>query len=888
MAFTLKNYQRNALAALEDFFNRARGSHDAASLTRAFDAARAAAIGDDAGSRVYRPFAAGQPDVPQVCIRIPTGGGKTLLAAHAVQTIASAYVGAAYPVVLWLVPTNTIRTQTLDALRKPGHPYRQALEQHYPSDRLVIIDIQDCEQLRPEDFGQRTIVVVGTIQTLRVGNTASRDVYAYKEAFEPHFAKLPWPDFFETVQQADLDAQPYLKFSDLGKVKFSFANLLAWHRPIVIVDEAHNARTDLSAETLGRVRPACIIEWTATPAHDQNVVFTVSANELKAEHMVKLPIVLSPHGRWQDAVRDAVLTRERLAGEAANERDYVRPIVLFQAEPQNGEVKVEVLKSYLLDELHIADRRIAVATGSQRELDGIDLFDRACPIDFVVTIEALKEGWDCSFAYVFCTVQRIRSATDMEQLLGRVLRLPYASPRRSEALNRAYAHVSAMATLEVASQLADRLISMGFEQYEAATSIESGADDWFGSGAPSISVARTVETVMDVPSGVADALLAGAPETSVRPTAGTEFTATLTGILPPTAIESAVAAAPARQRSGLERALRLHQARALQAASPQQRGMRIGALPRLFVPVQGELVLLESGALGDLAEFSLVGCDAEVGPFALENDPQAYLIDVEGERLKIGMERIAEQLDLNLAGELFRREDVIRALDRKLRRPDILQPDMIGWLGRAIDMLLATGIELAYLARHLNRLADVLKAKIAALAAAASERVFQTTMFGPAPTVRLDATQPFSFGRDYPARFRYDGRYVFRKHFYGPPGELKSALDAEETACAVVLDGMPEVNVWVRNLERQPDYSFWLPTATDRFYPDFVAELTDGRMLVVEYKGADRYSNDDSREKRAIGEVWASLSGGRCRFVMVTDPSLAGRALADQIRATLQ
>ena len=887
MALTLKNYQRNALAALEDFFNRARGCQDAASLTTAFEAARATAIGDDAGSRHYRPFAAGQPEVPQVCVRIPTGGGKTLLAAHAVQTAAAAFVGAAYPVVLWLVPTNTIRTQTLDALRKPGHPYREALEQHYSSDRLVVIDIQDCEQLRPEDFGQRTIVVVGTIQTLRVGNTASRDVYAYKEAFEPHFAKLPWPDFFETVQQADLDAQPYLKASDLGKVKFSFANLLAWHRPIVMVDEAHNARTDLSAETLGRLRPACIIEWTATPAPDQNVVFTVSANELKAEHMIKLPIVLSPHGRWQDAVRDAVLTRERLAKEATGEADYVRPIVLFQAEPQNGEVTVDALKSYLLDELHLDEHRIAVATGSQRELDGINLFDRACPVDFVITIEALKEGWDCSFAYVFCTVQRIRSATDMEQLLGRVLRLPYASPRRSESLNRAYAHVSATATLEVASQLADRLISMGFEQYEAATSIESGDSDWFGTGAAPGPPERSVETILDVPSAVAQALMAGAPETSVRPTAGADFAATLSGILPPDVIASAVAAAPARQRAGLEHALRHHQARALRAASPQQRGLQIGSLPRLFVPVQGEFVLLESSVLGDLANFSLAGCDSEIGGFEIERDPQAYLIDVEGERLKIGMERIAEQLDLNLAGELFQRADIIRALDRKLRRPDILQPDMIGWLGRAVDGLLSRGIELTYLARHLNRLADILKAKVAALASAASAKAFQATLFGPAPVVQIDATQPFRFGRDYPARFRYDGRYVFRKHFFGPPGELKSDLDAEETACAIALDGMPEVAVWVRNLERQPDYSFWLPTATDRFYPDFVAELTDGRMLVVEYKGADRYSNDDSREKRAIGEVWASLSHGRCRFVMTTEERLVGRPVAEQIRAML-
>ena len=605
----------------------------------------------------------------------------------------------------------------------------------------MVIDIQDCEQLRPEDFGQRTIVVVGTIQTLRVGNTASRDVYAYKESFEPHFAKLTWPDFFETVQQADLDAQPYLKPSDLGKVKFSFANLLAWHRPIVVVDEAHNARTDLSAETLGRVRPACIMEWTATPAQDQNVLFTVSANELKAEHMIKLPIVLAPHGRWQDAVRDAVLTRERLADEATHEAEYVRPIVLFQAEPQNGEVTVEALKSYLLDDLQIEERRIAVATGSQRELDGIDLFDRACPIDFVITIEALKEGWDCSFAYVFCTVQRVRSATDMEQLLGRVLRLPYASPRRSDALNRAYAHVSATATLEVASQLTDRLISMGFEQYEAATSVETDAGDWFGSEGVTRSPERQVETTLEVPPPVAQALLAGAPETSVRPTEGAGFEATLSGILPPEVIETAVAAAPSRQRAGLEQALRHHQARALKAASPQERGMSISALPRLFVPVQDELVLLESGILGDLADFSLAGCDVDVGAFEVENDPQAYLIDVEGERLRIGMERIAEQLDLNLAGESFRREDVIRALDRKLRRPDILQPDMIGWLGRAIDTLLARGTKLTYLVRHLNRLADVLKAKITGLALAAGERAFQATMFGLAPTVRLDATQ---------------------------------------------------------------------------------------------------------------------------------------------------
>ncbi len=59
----------------------------------------------------------------------------------------------------------------------------------------------------------------------------------------------------------------------------------------------------------------------------------------------------------------------------------------------------------------------------------------------VITVEALKEGWDCSFAYVLASLQNINSATDVEQLLGRVLRMPYAKLRQNDELNKAYAHV---------------------------------------------------------------------------------------------------------------------------------------------------------------------------------------------------------------------------------------------------------------------------------------------------------------------------------------------------------------------------------------------------------------------------------------------------------------
>lgn len=109
----------------------------------------------------------------------------------------------------------------------------------------------------------------------------------------------------------------------------------------------------------------------------------------------------------------------------------------------------------------------------------------------------------------------------------------------------------------------------------------------------------------------------------------------------------------------------------------------------------------------------------------------------------------------------------------------------------------------------------------------------------------------------------------------------------EETACAIELDRLDVVKRWVRNLERQPGASFWLPTSTDWFYPDFVAELEDGRLFAMEYKGGDRYSNDDSKEKRDIGMVWAAASDGRCVFAMVTDPQTAGKSVQMQLRQAI-
>jgi type III restriction enzyme len=92
-------------------------------------------------------------------------------------------------------------------------------------------------------------------------------------------------------------------------------------------------------------------------------------------------------------------------------------------------------------------------------------------------------------------------------------------------------------------------------------------------------------------------------------------------------------------------------------------------------------------------------------------------------------------------------------------------------------------------------------------------------------------------------------------------------VTGEEYECAVFLDSLPEVKYWIRNLAKRPD-SFRLQTSTDFFYPDFVCLLNDTRILVVEYKGQDRWDGIDAAEKRAVGAVWEGRSDGSCLFIM--------------------
>jgi type III restriction enzyme len=137
----------------------------------------------------------------------------------------------------------------------------------------------------------------------------------------------------------------------------------------------------------------------------------------------------------------------------------------------------------------------------------------------------------------------------------------------------------------------------------------------------------------------------------------------------------------------------------------------------------------------------------------------------------------------------------------------------------------------------------------------------------------------------YDGELYYQGKFAFKKHFLGNNKIplFDGGEGGEEFKCAQAIDAEPAVKFWLRNVARH-HASFRLPTSTDNFYPDFIVKLNDGRILVVEYKGAHLADTQDTKEKALIGEIWEKQTNGKGLF-MVAVKSKDGLNVTEQIKA---
>lgn len=237
--------------------------------------------------------------------------------------------------------------------------------------------------------------------------------------------------------------------------------------PVVIVDESHHATSTLSIEMLQNFNPSFVLDLTATPKRGSNIISFVDARQLKKEEMVKLPVIVYNRKSQGDVLFTAISLRKRLENEAKRLEDmggkYIRPIVLFQAEANINEnsTTYEKIKRELV-EMGIPEEEIAIKTADKDDIRNQDLMSRTCPIRYIVTVNALKEGWDCPFAYILATIANRSSVVDVEQIIGRILRLPNTKKSESAVLNLSYVITSSADFFATCNKVVDGLKVAGF------------------------------------------------------------------------------------------------------------------------------------------------------------------------------------------------------------------------------------------------------------------------------------------------------------------------------------------------------------------------------------------------------------------------------------------
>ena len=411
--------------------------------------AQSGAVADSAGLYASRTDDAGRP-IPHICFKVPTGGGKTLLAAAALERL-NRQTG----LTLWITPTRAIYEQTKSALRNREHPYRQMLERA-SGGRVKLLEKDDL--FTRADAANYLCVMLLMLpaanrQKGREFLRMFRDSGRYPTLF---------PDSDDALGDAKLlNQHPDLeRISENGPVKHSLFNVFKMLRPVVVLDEAHKAygakKREANEEfvrSVNRLDPSMVIELSATPNRGiSNLLVDITGVELKQEEMIKLPVQVqsSTNADWHNTLAGAHDKLERLDSEGIslhmNEGRYIRPIAVVRVERTGKDqrdserIHAEDVREYLVQSLGVPAEAVAVKSAELDELRGMDLLSEFSPVRWIITKAALMEGWDCPFAYVLVMLDNTRAQRALTQLVGRVMRQPHAQRTGMEALDQCYVY----------------------------------------------------------------------------------------------------------------------------------------------------------------------------------------------------------------------------------------------------------------------------------------------------------------------------------------------------------------------------------------------------------------------------------------------------------------
>jgi type III restriction enzyme len=475
----LRDFQRTSLERIRKYLKLIRKEQDGRNVRHASeDAWRDLEKEFDLGQYISRRNGL-EYDVPNFVMKIPTGGGKTFLAIKTIDVINEVYKKKRTGLVLWVVPTTSIYRQTVRALKDRNHPYRQHLDIASGGRTLILEKFQGkIDRFHPIDIEENLVVYVLMLQSAARNELVQKDlrIFADSGGFQEFFPPEDRLDQHEELIKTYLNLETFNEAGGIWKrqIKTSLGNVLRLLNPSVILDESQKAYSPNAQRTIYGFNPSIVIELSATPPQASNILVNISGRQVNDEQMIKLDMHITRKSSldWKDTLWTSVRKREELEKEALrNEQStgiYIRPICLVRTERVGKEQqgKGYIHSNDVRDELirgGIPAEYIAIKTSEEDELKNVDdiggLLSRDCSIRYIITKQALQEGWDCAFAYVLAVLDKTKSKTALTQLVGRILRQPYAKKTGRQLLDESYVFVYR----QEASELLEG-IKKGFER----------------------------------------------------------------------------------------------------------------------------------------------------------------------------------------------------------------------------------------------------------------------------------------------------------------------------------------------------------------------------------------------------------------------------------------
>jgi type III restriction enzyme len=845
----LKPYQQEVINDLSLFLERVQETKDTAKAFYDFWSEHPKTPLMPFPGTAIEPYKNNVPRVPHICLKVPTAGGKTFIACNAIKTIFDAFNYDKPKAVVWLVPSITILEQTIKNLKDPSHPYRQKINSHF-GNKVEVFDKSTLLQgsgFNATSVKEQLNIMVFSFDSLKAKNKEDRKVFQENGNLQS----------FESLLNKNEEIT-------LGAV-------IKYLNPVVVVDESHNAESDLSVDMLKEINPCFILDLTATPRKNSNIISFIDALDLKKENMVKLPVIVYNHQDKTEVINSSLQLQRRLEKQALDEEKnggkFIRPIVLFQAQPRNADdnTTFEKLKEKLI-ELKIPEEQIKIKTANLNELKNIDLMSRDCEVRFIITVNALKEGWDCPFAYILASLADKSSAVDVEQILGRVLRQPYVMKHKFPLLNVSYVLTASSRFLETLDSIVKGLNKAGFsdKDYKLADSITVEPARPVDplqqlTLIPSLGVTQNQqESDEDITSDIdVSRIIISDDSPEVESVSEIENTA----IEQNEAFEKAVFE---MESSGIpvlpneiQKLVKRYTIKEVFKAEAEKVN-----LPQFYLKVPSndlfssglEELPLEKENL--LEGFALSKADTNIAFDTITSE--LYKVDLDETKKEhtptfVRLDGIVKESVMTYLLDPARKESRIKNFTRRImdligNMYPIADKEIEKYINRILEDF--TNEQFSAFANNEYTYKDKIKQKITALSESYAEQKFKDFLDTDKVFIKSSYPLPKSISPGDTAK-------DITKSLY----EKEGKMNGYEEQVINEIGNMGNIAFWSRNIERK---GFRINGFINH-YPDFIIQTKSGKTILLETKG----DHLDAEQKIRLGAFWASKAGNNFRYFMV-------------------